>query len=383
MFQLKPPPVNVDANDFSFKRWFQDIYTWSKGGVLIPNGGAIPDQSGKIVALRQKNLLTNGSFQVFQRGTTISNGAGTVNYTADRWAISRATAGTVTVTQQAGTDLLGQITYARVARSAADTTTAEIFFVQNLETVDCWKYRGQYVTLSFWIRCGSGFAGTAFPADPAGNKLEAHVISGTGVDQGPFVALVGSTAVINKYLTPTTTWQFFQVTGQVPTNSNQLKIYFGWVPPAAAGANNYIEIAGVQLELGTKATAFEVIPFGVELEHCCRYYNKSFVYGTAPVQASASNAGVHAYPCTVAGAAVNYSPSIYFPVTMRGTPTITYYNPQAANAFVFNFTRGTSATATANAGTTGPRAFNLSCTGILGWAVGDLLGVHWTAEAEL
>jgi hypothetical protein len=380
MFKLGTPPNNTEATSFAFKKWFQDIYTWSKGGVLVPNGGYLPEQSSVVsLAGSERNLLLNGAFNIWQRGASINNTAAATNYTADRWATTRPTATTVTVAQTASS-LIGIPFCARISRAAADTTTDTIYLAQALETNDCIRLQNQYVTLSFWARAGSGFSGSVISGT---GTFGAFITSGTGVDQGPFTVFVGAASVLSKVVVPNTTWTYYEVTGKIPNNSNQIKVFFQWTPTATAGANNYMDITGVQLEIGQQATPFESLEFGRELERCCRYYHKSFTYSLTPAQNTASNLGVHAYPCTVAGAATNYSPSIYLPVTMRRAPTITYYNPQAANAFVFNFTRGTSATATANAGTTGLRAFNTSCTGVLGWAVGDLLGFHWQADAEL
>lgn len=52
----------------------------------------------KIDNLTNQNLLINGNFQVWQRGTSFSVGSSAWVYTADRWRV-KATSGTVTITK--------------------------------------------------------------------------------------------------------------------------------------------------------------------------------------------------------------------------------------------------------------------------------------------
>lgn len=382
MFKLGTPPNNTDATSFAFKRWFQDIYTWSKGGVLVPNGGYLPDISG-VVSLGKRNIITNGNFEIWQRGTTIANAAASaVTYTTDRWAISRTTAGTQQVSQQTAGGPMGHPNYARISRTPGDTTTNELFLAQATESIDSWKYAGQKVTLSFWLRCGSGFSGTTFSGGNGRGTFEIHVNSGTGTDQGPFAALTGNVSVINQYIVPTTTWTFYKVTGTVPTNCNQFKTYFGWIPPAIAGANNYVDIAGVQLEVGTEATAFETISFEENLYRCGRYFQKSQPYGTAPSAGTGNNSGAARWNLTTAGAVATHGAMVEFSPRMRVPPNISFYNPSVVNAFARNSNTGTDATAT-SVGVNGENNFSAIVTGLAGWAVGNFVLVHWSADAEL
>ena len=381
MFKIGTPPINSDASSFAFKKWFQDIYTWSKGGVLIPTGGYIPEQSGVVALAGAKNLLLNGGFNIWQRGTSIANGAGTTNYTADRWATTRPTASTVTVAQTSTTGLTGIPSYARVSRGAADTTIDPIYLAQALETNDCIRLRSQYVTLSFWARCGSGFAGSVIANN---GTLAAIVTSGTGVDQGPFTAFVGGVTVVTKYIVPSTTWTYYQVTGQVPSNSTQLKMFFQWNPTAAAGANNYIDVTGVQLEIGSKATAFESLEFGKELDRCFRYYQKSFPYVTTPAQ-NAGNSGALFYRATAAGVSNSNGRHILALMTeiRTATPTVTTYNPGAANANWRNITLGADSGVPTAGTATGTKYISIINPQVAGDALGNDIGIHWTVDAEL
>jgi hypothetical protein len=76
---------------------------------------------------------------------------------------------------------------------------------------------------------------------------------------------------------------------------------------------------------------------------------------------------------------------IQFPVTMWKTPTITYFTPTAAGAQVWRFSGAAAAAFTATATRTSSITDNgcvVTATGDAANAVGDLVGVHYTAEAE-
>jgi len=96
----------------------------------------------------------------------------------------------------------------------------------------------------------------------------------------------------------------------------------------ADSTSNYINITGVQLEVGDTATPFEHRPYDMELARCQRYY---VVFG-----------GDSAY--TPYGTGNNYSSTngtmvVSYPVQMRANPTLTVTTPNrvlsgSANASV-------------------------------------------------
>ena len=70
-------------------------------------------------------------------------------------------------------------------------------------------------------------------------------------------------------------------------------------------------------------------PYAQELSLAQRYFEKSFKQGTAPAQNV--SAGVGYYLLHSQGSQLR-SINIYFKVTKRTDPTMTYFNPYAANA---------------------------------------------------
>ena len=210
-----------------------------------------------------KNFIINGGMDIWQRGTSFA-GTGASIYMADRWQLN--TASTTTTSQI--TSGISNIQYAmRNQRTSASTTVATNYIATSLETKNSIPMAGQTVALSFWARAGANFSSTS-------NQLNAAVVYGTGTDQNVFNVLTGSTSVIAQTATLTTSWQRFTYTGTVGSTATQVAMYFYWATTGTAGANDYFDITGVQLEIAPQATPFSRAggSIGGELALCQRYY---------------------------------------------------------------------------------------------------------------
>ncbi len=121
----------------------------------------------------------------------------------------------------------------------------------------------------------------------------------------------------------------------------------------------------------------------VAVQHdCYRYYEKSFNQTVAPAQNVGLNTGEFSNS-QILGAGVSTRLSqITFQSTKRGTPSITLYNPAAANAQVRNESLNADCSGSTIT-TSSPRAFAISCTTAGGSAAGETLGVHWVADARI
>jgi hypothetical protein len=252
--------------------------------------------------MQGRNAIINGGFDIWQRGTSVTIGA-TNTYSADRWVSIRAGGVTgLTVSRQTST-LTGFQYAARVQRDSGNTSTAVSFFVQNLETATSIPYAGQTVTFSFYARAGANFSSAG---------IGVNVASGTGTDQNALSGFTGSTFVISQTQAITTTWTKYSFTGTVPSNSTQLAVYFTMTPVGTAGANDWFEVDGIQLETGSVATPF-VRAGGTlqgELAACQRYY-----YRLTGVSGTTIGVG-HYY------AAGTFYCTLVFPVTMRTQPGV-------------------------------------------------------------
>lgn len=218
----------------------------------------------------RKNVIINGDFDVWQRGTSGSHATAVWSYdSADRWNTYISTASTITLSQQAfalgQTDVPNEPTY--FARfnwlGTAQSETKE--FGQNIEGVR--TFAGQNCTLSFYAKATTGVSGNVYLGQ----------IFGSG----------GSPAVYKTQpITLTTSWQRYEFTftldsisgKTIGSTANYLQVNFQFT----GTAGNNFDIAQVQLEKGSQATAFEKRSYGEELALCQRYYQPLYtntVYG--------------------------------------------------------------------------------------------------------
>jgi hypothetical protein len=266
-----------------------------------------------------RNFVNNGGYDIWQRGTSISvSGAISSLYTADRWTTLNST-GNFTVSRQATGDTtnLPFVQYAaRFQRNSGQTSTSTTYLTQSLESANSIPLAGRTVTFSFYARRGANYSA---PSTWLGVDLN----SGTGTDQNINQGFTGSAVVISQSATLTTTWQRFTYTGTIGATATQLGFYFYYNPTGTAGANDWFEVTGVQLELGSVATTFSRQGGTIqgELAACQRYY---FRY--KPDASAVRNFGQgHALSATVT------LMNVVFPVTMRIRPTAIEQSGTAAD----------------------------------------------------
>jgi hypothetical protein len=154
-----------------------------------------------------------------------------------------------------------------VQRDNLNATTNQIKLNQSLETVNSIRFAGQTVTVSYYARRGANYSS-------ASNLLTLDLRSGTGTDQNVDATYTGSATVATSSATLTTTWQRFTATGTVSASATELALIFNYTPVGTAEANDFFEVTGVQLELGSVATPFSRAGGTIqgELAACQRYY---------------------------------------------------------------------------------------------------------------
>jgi hypothetical protein len=138
---------------------------------------------------------------------------------------------------------------------------------QSIETVNSIPFVGKTVTVSYYARAGANYS-------PTGSALAAFLATGTGTDQSVNLPFTGVSYTITGTATLTTTWQRFSFTGTVPTTATQLGLLFNFTPTGTAGANDWFEITGVQIDIGSVALPFRTYAGTIqgELAACQRYY---------------------------------------------------------------------------------------------------------------
>lgn len=295
------------------------FYQWSvpTSSDLVKNGATAIETLGDSVdaslwnvgfGQAGKNKIINGDFGIWQRGTSIA-AAGSVIYGADRFAFYRQALSTgATVSRQAAS-LTGFEYSMRLQRDSGNTNTEQIVASQVLESSQSIPLAGKTVTISFWAKAGANLSSTS-------STMSAVVSTGTGTNQSPNSLRAGSwtsqSSPINSSVTITTTWARYQLTATLGSTITQVAVRLGFTPTGTAGANDWIEVTGIQLEVGSIATAFQTASGGspqAELAMCQRYYYRQ-------VANSSARLGIGHNSTTTAAEF-----SIPFPVTMRIAPT--------------------------------------------------------------
>lgn len=149
-------------------------------------------------------------------------------------------------------------------------------------------------------------------------------------------------------------------------------------------ANDELNVGEPGIYDGPQINDWNPLVSSDEYVNCARYYQKTFEREVAP----ATNAGVttgclRAILGKAAATALAAQFHWAFRVSMRAAPTVTLFNPGAANAQVRQIS-GTAAdlTASTSANITS-ESTDVTATGAAGGAVGDQVGIHLTADASL
>ena len=255
----------------------------------------------------RRNLIINPSGAVDQRG-----GSSTINtYSVDRWRSFGGPGGfTISKRTDAGE---GDGNAIRFHRTASNSQTSAMGIAQGIETRESKRLAGKTVTISFRARKGADWSPTNF---------DAKVYHGTGTDENP-VGMTGQAsdiAVDDASLT--TSFQTFVGSVTIPSNKTQVTLGFQWTPSGTAGANDYVDIREIQMEVGeVSSPVFEHRSFGEEMALCQRYFFREGNVGEA----------LHYVTTGPVGGQRWYFQAL--PVQMRKDPTDTIYadNSQASS----------------------------------------------------
>jgi len=321
----------------------------------------------------RKNLIVNGDFAVWQRSLTYALTTTPGYGSADRWCFGQATAANGVANQTPGF-FQGFKTAVKFGRNVGATQTGTLQMGQALETINSVPLQGFSAVLSFYIKAGANYSGA---------NVTSVVNAGTGTDQSVPSMLgggwTGQTQQVQQNTIAASPIRFAQLV-TIPANCTQLGVQFQWAPTGTAGADDNVYITGVQLELALVPTTYDYLTYATELAICQRYYEKSFPSATAPAQ-NGGVAGSSKHPQVVAASTLQYCATVPFKVAKRIAPTVTLYNPSAANAQARNVVTGTDCSTTAN--TAYENGFDWQVTSPAGSAVGQQLAVHWAADAEI
>ena len=337
-------------------------------------------------SLSGRNLVINGAQNVIQRGN--KTGLTAQAYGTDRFSFTISGRDQLVYNLAQNTDVpsgsgfLNSLSFQTTTPESA-IEAGEYAFIshqieaQNLQQLAYGTSGAKKVTVSFWVK--SSVTGTfcfgLYKGDNTGqihNKtytinsastwekktitFEANTLSGGAIDDdnGLGLYMTWHLAAGSSYDSVSTTsgWSNYSTTKWCEPNTTDAVL---------TTTNATFYLTGVQLEVGSKATAFEHEPFGITLAKCQRYF---FSW-------TSSGLSDNLYLSTpyASGTPPNTSASVAytFPVTMRTAPTMSALTGSA----VSNLNRFTSSVhnATAQHASTAPNgAYSLET---------------WTADAEL
>ena len=211
--------------------------------------------------LSGRNLIINGAMEVAQRGTSQSSaGFGSV----DRMSLALS-GGTGTMSQQymtvADKATTGFAHYLRLNLTAGNNN-AGLYY--KIEAKDIERLQGKKVTLSFWAK-GTNPGG--------GNFTFGHYwydSLGGDIDNG-----------VSQNFSVTSTWTQYSLTTDLATASNVIvgnnpdaRYDISLLQPTSDNSTNawQLDITGLMLEEGEKATPYEHESFGTTLTKCERYF---------------------------------------------------------------------------------------------------------------
>lgn len=187
-------------------------------------------------------------------------------YTADCWfAGCGGPAAAGTVTRVAGTD--GYKYALKLQRPEGNTATGAHQLGQVMATIDCARFAGQSMILSFMVKAGANFSAV-------GNLLFAKLLTGTGADEGCIAMIggiwTGAATPLNASLAITTDMAQYSVPCTIPETATEIGILLGWVPMGTAGADDSITVQGMALKPASAGVGspYDHPPYDLDLYEC-------------------------------------------------------------------------------------------------------------------
>ena len=306
----------------------------NSSGIAQAAGGGTAGTNG---AIGFKNRIINGAMLFDQRnnGSSVNGPTSGSAYALDRYVFTNSTGTSkFTIQQNSGNAPLTQgfSQCMKITSTSAYTPSAGdyIYFTQKIEGYNVQDFSfgnssAKTFTLSFWVNCSvtGTYAGSIINANGDYNYPFTYIVNSANTWEQKSITITGATA--GTWLTNSNTG--LQVIWNLGYGSNYSGTAGAWTTSgfysvtgsvnlvATNGATMYL--TGVQVELGTAATNFDVRSYGTEFGLCCRYWQQF------PNGGAASIAGASAMPLWVSTSSGG-STRIMLPFSMRTDPTATY-----------------------------------------------------------
>jgi len=292
----------------------------------VQDGSIVYADLASNIPLGTKNLIINGNMQIAQRGTSATGITSSGYYVVDRfqhgigsmgtWSISQST--DVPTGQGFANSLKMDCTTADASPAVSDTLIVrQKIEGQNLQQLKKGTANAEKVTVSFWVK--SAKTGTYIleldDRDNTRDICQSYTIDTADTWEKKTLTFDGDTTGAFDNDNNSSLWLSFWL--GAGTNFTSGTLATSWTSRTdvnravgqvnlADSTSNYINITGVQLEIGDTATPFENRMYSQELAMCQRYYEYQGGFFFA-----------HLY--NVSNTVVNIS----FAVPKRAAPTLT------------------------------------------------------------
>ena len=320
--------VRITKPEFNLREKLTELDkpTGLKGSELMRSNTI--QEARNLIGAGRKNLVINGSFKVDQRHSGGSVTATQGIYGADRWKSITSNNSKFSMNRDgdASTANGNFTTYMRLTTTSAHTVGSSQFFLlwQTIESKDIFDRTGfgqsgaKDLSLSFWVRSSVAgpFSGSlentsqnrCFVWEVNINQPNVWEYKTVHIPPEPVGSWTRNSASGAAYLMfsmgtsitePPNIWRNSQGLGSA-TEVKRIEI---------SGAT--LDLTGIQLEIGKKATEFEYLTFTEDLLRCSRYYQRIEGYSDLIMFGSGRANGVN-----------NAQVAVPLNVPLRTTPTI-------------------------------------------------------------
>jgi hypothetical protein len=263
-----------------------------------------------------KNLIVNGSFPVWQRGT--SSPTTTDNtYGPDRWRILLETTNAATVARDTTSPTTSKY---NCTLTVGSTNNNKFGVFQPIEGINCYRARGQTVSLSAQLKATAGISDVrmailqwtstedAVSADP----ITTWGAAGGGITT--FATWTASNTPAN--LSVTTSWAKYSVqSALISSSTTNLGVFIWCDDETTTTTTDKLSIGEVQLEICPVSTTFEYRSVQQELVLCQRYC----LQFNSDATGTFAHIGLGDMSTTTLGRI-----NVTLPVTMRTRPALSY-----------------------------------------------------------
>jgi hypothetical protein len=249
-----------------------------------------PQEQFNLIGAGRRRLSINGDMEVWQRGTSFTGLNSGNTYTADRFPWKVTSAGTWTISREADAPSGFKYSFKALCTSG-DSSPTQLRLYHSIEGQDVNQLAygtkdAKPVSVSFWIKCNvTGTYSCSLETHVTGRQASLNfTIDSAGVwekkeltfqgDSGSAITSINGTGLTMSvwFGAMSSLGSNGTTDGAWVTDSNYARLTGGLNVNLGATANNYVQITGVQLEVGKVATPFEHRSYGEELALCQRYF---------------------------------------------------------------------------------------------------------------